>query len=360
MKSLTVSSIPIHPADLELQEEAREIVFQHGIMCQVSLPRSRQEGRIFERSFKNASILIEAGRTWNGVSWVEQPLPYGAKPRLALMYINAQAIKTQRPEIDIGRSYSEFCSRLGLSSGGRAFYELRRQMTALSAARMTFGFSQLGVASTLDVKPIKRFDAWIVKEEQETSLWPAVLQLDDAYLKSLMEHAVPLPFDMIVALRDSALSLDLLAFFARRLHTLEKPVRVPFVLFKEQFGQEYKDLKPFKVKFLKAVKNVKEIYKSASIEHVTGGLLLKPSAPPVNHPLVQKTASLQKIPLVTHPSSFPTLTDKTIETFRSNFRGLDIYACKADFDRWVFDKEQPKDYQKAFLGFAKKWAVRKE
>ena len=29
----------ISPAELEEQEEAREIVFQHGIMCQVSLPR---------------------------------------------------------------------------------------------------------------------------------------------------------------------------------------------------------------------------------------------------------------------------------------------------------------------------------
>ena len=83
----------ISPAELEEQEEAREIVFQHGIMCQVSLPRSRQQERTFERSFKNASILIEAGKIWDGLSWAEQPLPYGAKPRLALLYINAQAIK---------------------------------------------------------------------------------------------------------------------------------------------------------------------------------------------------------------------------------------------------------------------------
>ena len=65
----------ISPAELEEQEEAREIVFQHGIMCQVSLPRSRQQERTFERSFKNASILIEAGKIWDGLSWVEQPLP---------------------------------------------------------------------------------------------------------------------------------------------------------------------------------------------------------------------------------------------------------------------------------------------
>lgn len=346
--------------ELEEQEEAREIVFQHGIMCQVSLPRSRQEGRTFERSFKNASILIEAGKIWDGFSWVEQPLPYGAKPRLALLYINGQAIKTQSAEIDIGRSYADFCSKLGLSKGGRAFYELKKQMTALAAARMTFGFTQpAGIASTLDVKPIKRFDAWIAKEEKQPSLWPAVLQLDENYLQSLMEHAVPLPFDAIATLRDSALSLDLLAFFARRLHTLEKPVRVPFVLFKEQFGQEYKDLKPFKAKFLKAVKEVKETYTAASIEQVTGGLLLKPSAPLV------KCCSLRNFlpPVKTEATSTAftpqNLTEKTIAAFRHLFPRLDMYACKADFDCWVFNKEPPKDYQKAFLGFAQKWGAGK-
>lgn len=343
--------------DLAEQEEAREIVFQHGIMCQVSLPRSRQQGRTFERSFKNASILIEAGKIWDGFSWVEQPLPYGAKPRLALLYINGQAIKTQSPEIDIGRSYADFCSKLGLSKGGRAFYELRKQMTALAAARMTFGFNQpTGVASTLDVKPIKRFDAWIAKEEKQPSLWPAVLQLDEEYMKSLVEHAVPLPFDAISSLRDSALSLDLLAFFARRLHTLEKPVRVPFVLFKEQFGQEYKDLKPFKAKFLKAVKEVKETYTAAGIEQVTGGLVLKPSAP-----LVKRSAIQGFFPTI-RPEAKATvqftpqnLTEKTIATFRHLCPRLDMYACKSDFDSWVLDKEPPKDYQKAFLGFAQKW-----
>lgn len=357
---MTTPSHFIHPADLEAQEEAREIVFQHGIMCQVSLPRSRQQGRTFERSFKNASILIEAGRIWDGFSWVEQPIPYGAKPRLALLYINGQAIKTQSPEIDIGRSYADFCSKLGLSKGGRAFYELKKQMTALAAARMTFGFTQpAGIASTLDVKPIKRFDAWIAKEEKQPSLWPAVLQLDEEYMRSLMEHAVPLPFDAISSLRDSALSLDLLAFFARRLHTLERPIRVPYVLFKEQFGQEYKDLKPFKAKFLKAVRDVKETYTAACIEQVTGGLLLKPSAPLVKKTVVQGFLPSSKAEPNPTPFTPQNLTDKTIAAFRKLFPRLDMYACKADFDCWVLDKEPPKDYQRAFIGFAQKWGTGK-
>lgn len=342
-------------------EEAREIVFQHGIMCQVSLPRSRPKGRIFERSFKNASIIIEAGKIWDGFKWVEQPLPYGAKPRLALCYINSQAIKTQSNEINIGGSYREFCTRLGLSTGGKSFYDLKKQMTALAASRMTFGFTHSdGIATTLDVKPIERFDAWIAREDKQPSLWPALLRLSPQYMESLVEHAVPLPFEAIAALSHSAMSLDLLAFFSRRLHTLKKPIKVPFVLFKEQFGQEYADLRNFKRKFLESVKQVKMVYPAAQIDQIAGGLLLKPSRPLVKGSVMQgcfgflggeQKASLPAPKL---------LTEATIATFRRLFPRMDVYACKADFDVWLTKKEAPDDYQVAFVGFAKKWNKNKQ
>ncbi|NCB75087.1 MAG: replication protein [Clostridia bacterium] len=351
--------VKISPTELEEQEEARAIVFQHGIMCQVGLPRSRQQGRIFERTFKNASIRIEGGSLWDGFKWQEQPIPYGAKPRLALLYINSQAIKTREPEIDIGHSYGEFCERLGLSKGGTAFYELKKQMNALAACKMSFGFTHPdGIATTLpDIKPVARFDAWMAKDSRQPSLWPATLRLGHEYMESLLQHAIPLPFEAMASLKDSAMSLDLLAFFARRLQSLERPIRVPFVLFKEQFGQEYKDLKPFKAKFLKSMRQVKEVYPAAQIEQVTGGLVLKPSAP-----LVKKAGYQEFIPAPMHiPLTFTpqTLTDKTIAAFRSLCPRGDIYACKADFDLWVQGKEFPKDYQKAFLGFAQKWATGK-
>jgi hypothetical protein len=364
-KRLThVQSRLIRAAESLEIEEAREIVFQHGIMCQVSLPRSRQESRVFERTFKNASIRIEAGSIWDGYQWVEQPLPYGAKPRLALLYINSQAVKTKNPQIDIGQSYRDFCTKLGLSTGGKSFYDLKKQMTALAASRMILGFThQDGIASTVDVKPIKRFDAWMAKNNKQPALWPAVLTLHVDYMESLLEHAVPLPFEAIAALSHSAIALDLLAFFSRRLHTLEKPIKVPFVLLKEQFGQEYKGknpLKDFKKEFLQALRQVKAVYSDAQLEQVTGGILFKPS-----RPLVEGARIAASLPPKQRPKppkirlKAGELTEKTREAFRVLCPRLDVYACKADFDVWLLTKDEPKDYQKAFLGFASKWKVGK-
>jgi hypothetical protein len=40
---------------------------------------------------------------------------------------------------------------------------------------------------------------------------------------------------------------------------------------------------------------------------------------------------------------------------------LDPYACRDDFDAWLekVPGRQPRQYDRAFLGFAKKWAIGK-
>lgn len=338
-------------------EEQRELVFQHGLLCQVSLPRSRQAGRVFERTFKNAALRVEAGSLYDGQKFVEQPLPFGAKPRLALLYINSEAVKKKSAIIDIGESYSAFCGLLRLPSSGKTFYDLKRQMLALAAARLTFGFNYDGKASTLDFKPIEQFDAWLPRDDKQLNLWRAELRLDPRYLESLLSHAVPLPMEAIAALTHSAMALDILVWLSRRLHTLGKPVKVPFVSLREQFGQEYNDQKNFQKRFLIALRQVAVVYSDAKIEQVTGGLLLKPSKPIVSKAIVsgarRPSAAPKAIPAPSRPEN---LTERTTAKFRGLYVGLDVYACKADFDGWLASKTPPEDYQQAFLGFAKKWA----
>ena len=78
------------------QEDPLDIVYQHSLFCQVALPRRRTEARLFERSYQHGLIRIEAGVLYDGVSLVEQPMPAGPKPRLALIHIVNVAL-THRP-----------------------------------------------------------------------------------------------------------------------------------------------------------------------------------------------------------------------------------------------------------------------
>lgn len=343
------------------QDDPLGIVYQHSLFCQVALPRSRPEGRVFERAYRNGSIRMHAGELWDGTRWIEQPLPAGPKPRLALIHINSQAVKTCSPYIDIGHSCAEFLRRLGLNDqSGNTYTLFKRQMKALAACRMTLGFTAGNEAVTLDTKPIEEFRAWIGTDESQPALWPSFLELSRKYLDSLLEHAVPLDPRAVSALAHSAMALDAYSFFARRLYTLEKPVKITWRQFHGQFGHEYDcndPVKEFRKRFLPAVRASLAVYPSAKVEEVTGGLLLHPSPPPVHSRSVAVSHGLadQVRRGLPAPPPVKNLTPTTVEQFRKLYPRIDPYTCKGDFDAWLEAKPLPRNYDKAFLGFAKKW-----
>lgn len=339
------------------QEDPLEIIYQHSLFCQVALPRRRPEGRTFERTYRNGLVRLEAGALFNGLRLVEQPLPTGPKPRLALMHINSQAVKTHSPYVDIGHSCAAFLRRLGLNAqSGNTYTLFKREMQALAACRMTLGFNEGEKHITVDAKPISRFEAWFTANDDEQAIWPAELRLSQEYFESLQKHAVPLDARACGALAHSAMALDIYSFLARRLYTLDKPVKVTWHQFHAQFGQEYNDWRSFKKEFAPAVRAALALYLDAKVETVTGGLLLKPSPPPVHVCSVAISHGLaaqvrQSLPAPVAKSLQPA----TVERFRTLYPRLDPYACKDAFDAWLEAKEAPRHYDRAFLGFAKKW-----
>ena len=343
------------------QDDPLGIVYQHSLFCQVALPRSRPEGRVFERVYRNGLVRLEAGVLYDGYKMVEQPLPAGPKPRLALIHINSQAVKTRSPYVDIGHSCAEFLRRLGLNDqSGNTYTLFKREMKALAACRMTLGFTVGSEAVTLDTKPIEEFRAWMATEQSRLALWPTCLELSQKYLDSLLEHAVPLDTRAVSALAHSAMALDAYSFLARRLYTLEKPVKVMWHQFHAQFGHEFKGkeaVDDFQKKFLPAVRAALAVYPSAKVEQVRGGLLLKPSLPPVHAESVAVSHGLagQVRARLPAPPPVKNLAPATIERFRKLYPRIDPHACKDDFDGWLEAKEPPRHYDRAFLGFAKKW-----
>jgi hypothetical protein len=91
---------------IETQADSPE--FLHSVLCQVGLPRAETDARSFQRSSGTAAIEIAAGQLYRRGKFVPAPMPYGAKPRLVLMHLCAEAVRTRSPEIQVGRSIREF------------------------------------------------------------------------------------------------------------------------------------------------------------------------------------------------------------------------------------------------------------
>ena len=279
-------------ADIALGSTSENAVFMHTVLCQVGLPRRAVDGTSFERRSGGAALLVEAGRLWDGTQFVQQPVPYGAKPRLILAYLNTYAVRHRTREIEAGKSASAFLKMLGIqANGGKrgSYTEFKKQMTALAACKMTLGFNVGNAPTTRYAKPINEFQAWASNDGCQNSLWPKRIILSQEYFNALItdQHAVPMDIRAFHALSGSALAMDIYVMLAERLHRISggRPVRLNWANLREQFGQEYaadtNGKKNFKTKFLKALVSVQAVYPKAKISQVTGGILLFPSPPPI-------------------------------------------------------------------------------
>ena len=275
------------------------ILYQHSVLCQTCLP-FRDPGdqvRSVERANGLVSLVVAAGQAFHPDTrrFVDVGLPYGPKPRLVLYHLNAEALRTQSPVIELEDSLTAFVKRtLGLDPGGRTIRTVKDQLTRLSAADFRIGtVVSEGRAVTLKGCVIEGFDLWVAKDVQQRTLWPTIVQFSQRYFESLMKHAVPLNETAIARLSHSAMALDIYTWLAQRLHRVEegKTVLVPWVSLWEQFGNGYAQIREFRRVFARTLKQVKVVYPEAKFDLSRAGMKLQHSLPPVARRLLPITRS---------------------------------------------------------------------
>jgi hypothetical protein len=265
-----------------------EILYQHSVLCQTCLPY-RDPGddvKIWQRKNGRVSLLIQAGSAYDATqdTWVDVGLPHGPKPRLVLYHLNAEALRTQSPVVELEDSLTAFVKRtLGLDTKGRNIRTVKEQLTRLSSADFRFGMGLDGRSVTIKGSVIDGFELWTPKHEKQRMLWPSVVQFSQRYFDSLMEHAVPLNEEAVARLSHSAMALDIYTWLAQRLHRVApgKPAFVPWVSLKEQFGEGYDRMDNFKRVFRTTFKQVHLVYREAKVSMDDKGMNLRNSPPPV-------------------------------------------------------------------------------
>ena len=98
-------------------------------------------------------------------------LPFGPKPRLVLYHLNAEAMRTQSPVLNLEDSLTAFVKRtLKLDAGGRTIKSVKQQLNRLSAADFRFYSSYDGHAETVKGTVIEGLDLWVSKNEHQRVL----------------------------------------------------------------------------------------------------------------------------------------------------------------------------------------------
>jgi hypothetical protein len=269
-----------------IQDPPDKVDYLHAVLCQVGMPRRATEKRVFERWQGNIGLSLEAGRLGIGGRFVDQPLPYGVKPRLVMIHISTEAVRTRSKIIPIGDSMRDFLEKLGLAgNAGRngVMPMFKKQMLALAACKLTIAMNAGGIDRNISTQPIDRFDAWLSLDGRQRSLWTGELEISERFYETLTSNAVPLDHRALGALTHSALALDIYSWLAHRLCRVRKAdgTKVSWENLRGQFGQEYADTRNFKKEFRQALRQVLAVYPDARIEDTMGGYMLYQSKPPL-------------------------------------------------------------------------------
>ncbi len=285
-------------AGCEIRESPPDrIQFLHSVFCHVGLPRRKTDARIFERRSGHAGLRLAAGQCFDGTADIDQPLPYGVIPRLIMIHLSTEAIRTRCRYIELG-SVRGILTSLGLQSSGGArggYAALRTQLDALAACRMILSFRSQGEPVTLDVRPIERFEGWWRQGDVPPITRTGKLELSEWFYASLIEHAVPVDPRALHAIRHSALTMDVYVWLAQRLCRVKtmQGTKLSWHNLYSQFGQDYRNPKDFKRELRRAIRQVLVVYPDARLREVVGGIVLYPSVPPI----ARRRCSLKSDPL---------------------------------------------------------------
>ncbi|KJS40030.1 MAG: pirin [Rhodospirillaceae bacterium BRH_c57] len=265
-----------------LTDELGEMGVSHSGFALTSLPHKAVIEPLWIKEGHKVTLHIESGRSIEGD---HIGVPYGSKARMILLYLQTEALKTNSPEIELGKSMHAWLSRMGVPIGGATYKLISEQSRRISACRLTF-FRELEGSKEnarmngafVDVE----IPMHTVRDADQLSLWQETVRLNDRFFQSLKDHAIPLRDEALRQLSNKSLSLDVYIWLAYRLHSLQQPTSVSWAALYRQFGGGYRYVRQFRPKFKEALQFALAAYPEAKVSVEEEGIRLFQSRPPVN------------------------------------------------------------------------------
>ena len=270
----------VHSLESSDALSAGALGFMPRILVLTTLPHRRPGSHRVERVKGRHRLRMSASRRVG--------LPYGSYPRLLLVYLTTEAVRTKTPEIHLGATPNDLARKLGLStiSGPRGTARrLENQLHRLLQMRLewqtSFGLAPRSPGSacvtasvTWELNPLRRLFPIRPK-------WQSHVLLGHNFFAEITRSAVPVDLRAIRHLQRSPLAIDLYVWLTYRMSYLRKPTLIPWKSLQAQFGAAYARPRDFRRKVLVQLEAVLSAYPTIRIGEDAIGLRLYPSAPHV-------------------------------------------------------------------------------
>jgi hypothetical protein len=272
----------IEAAAAIMAEEESRLGITHAGFAMTSLPHKRLDGPVWRRQGGATTLLVESGRdAQSNLIGV----PYGSMARLILLYLQTEAVRTNNPEVDLGRSMRSWLGRMAVTPGGKTYQLVREQARRISACRLTFLTVSAGAEQRMNGAFVRGAISMVgmTGEDRQPALWEERVRLDEGFWASLRDHPVPIREEAIRAIGTrSSMAMDIYIWLAYRLHALVKSTPITWAAIQGQFGAGYRTGRNMRPVFLDALQLALAVYPEAKVDLDDGrGLILHPSAPAV-------------------------------------------------------------------------------
>jgi Plasmid encoded RepA protein len=123
-----------------MADERQNIGISYTGFCLTSLPHKRlPDEEAWEKHGHRVTLLVEPGRLKTAKGEMRlYGVPYGARARMILLYLQTQAVRTNSPQVALGRSMRNWMERMGLAVGGETARSRREQSARISACSLKF------------------------------------------------------------------------------------------------------------------------------------------------------------------------------------------------------------------------------
>ena len=213
-------------------------------------------------------------------------IPYGAFPRLALVWLISEVTRTKRRKIPLGHSILDFLKTVGYTKNTHNYRNLEKQLKRLFNCQLTIH------SKGPDSDPEGTFKGrywqanriatehafwWDYKEQ---SLFESHVILSEEFYNGIIQHGFPIDFDVIRLFHGEPFTLDVYLWLAYRMFDINKlgsPKQIPWSALFWQFGNfssEYNFRKAFK----DALRKVSQPWVGLNVTYDTKGVTLAPSA----------------------------------------------------------------------------------
>lgn len=284
-------------AFLRVQDEEPVPAFLHSALCAMSLPtkRPKDDTQPIVREDGKYALAINPRpilQTVDGRPVLRSlGVPFGAYPRVALIYLLSQAVTKRSRDVYLGRNFTEWMRRLGyqtVSYGPRGTANLmREQVDRLLACEWQIRWEGHNSGdSAFAVRDVKISNEYAGSLDRNGA-FAREIRMSEQFYAHLIDHAVPLNEVAIRELKGTPTALDLYTYLAYRLPRISgsRGQIISWDQLAKHLGNNA-DSKRFRQTVRETMQLVSAVYPNADVDLSGRNVVLRASPAPLERRLV--------------------------------------------------------------------------